>query len=222
MSLDLGSTNHTDRILLHLSTQFGEKTSVQAFAFNDRRKGTQLGANGSALIGDAAVGFFEWSGGRDATLLSEALDLTPSIVTRHRAVIGLTYTTTSRLALTAEAEYNGFALSQDEWRRLAATEGQHALDAYLYHVQRRQDIASRRALMLYATQRDAILKNLELKGMLRHNLDDQSHFAWVEARYHWPRADVALQWQGNFGKASSEYGSVRGQRLLQLLVAVYY
>lgn len=222
-SADWGATNHSDRVLAALSLQPAGNVSLQAFAFHQRGRGLQLGANATTLIGDSTVGFVEWSGGKDAELLSEALGPEdPRIVTRQRASLGLTYTTAAKLALTAEFQYNGFALNEAQWADALATYGLEPLGAYLYHVQRRQDIASRKAAMVYASQRDAFVKNLELTALLRYNIDDRSRFAWAEARYHFPRVDVALQWQANLGRATSEYGAVPGKRLVQLLAAFYF
>jgi hypothetical protein len=221
-SLDLGATNHADRALVALGTRAGDRISLQGFAFHERHKGLQLGANATALLSDATVGFFEWSGGRDTELLSTVFGPSPRVVSRHRAVLGLTYTTPSRLALTVEAQYNGFALNKSQWLQAVDSVGVEALGAYLYEVQRRQDIASRRALMVYVSQRDAFIKNLELTGLVRVNVDDRSRFAWAEARYHFPRIDLALQWQANLGRSTSEYGAVPGKRLVQLLAAFYF
>jgi hypothetical protein len=221
-SVDLGATNHADRALLTVSTQPAQSVSLQLFAFHEQNKGVQLGANATALVGDAVVAFAEWSGGRDHDLLSAALDPVAKVVTRHRAALGMTYTTPSRLALTAEFEYNGFALNRSQWDQAVSTYGIEPLGAYLYAVQQRQDIASRKAVLLYASQRDAGIKNLELTGLVRYNVEDRSRFVWAEARYHWPRFDLALQWQANLGSAASEYGAVPGNRLVQLLGAFYF
>lgn len=220
-SVDLGATNHSDRVLGSVSLQLGAKTSAQGLAFYERGRGLQIGASATTLLNDATVAFVEWSGGRDATLLSQALGAARN-ETQHRAALGLTYTTASRLALTAELEYNGFALSKRQWSEVRDTLGVDALNSYLFNVQARQDIASRKALLIYASQKDALVKNLELTGLIRRNLDDHSSFAWVEARYHWPRFDLALQWQANLGKSTSEYGSQPGSRLVQLLAVAYF
>lgn len=221
-SVDLGATNHVDRALLAVSVQPSDRVGLQAFAFHEQDKGLQLGANGTMLFGEATVGFVEWSGGRDTELLSAALGQAPRIAKRHRAAAGLTYTTASKLLLTGELQYNGFALDKAQWRDAVATYGIEAMGAYLYEVQRRQDIASRRAAMLYASQKDAGIKNLDLTGLVRYNVDDRSRFMWVEARYHFPRADLALQWQNNQGGALSEYGAQTGRSLVQVLAAFYF
>lgn len=221
-SADLGATNHADRVLLALGAQPTDRTSVQAFAFHERGVGAQIGASATALLGDATVAFVEWSGGRGAELLAASLGPTAVVRTRQQAALGLTYTTASRLSVTAELEYNGFALDKAGWRSALATHGLEAMGAYLYEVQRRQDIASRRAAMLYVTQKDAGIKNLDLTGLVRYNALDHSRFLWAEARYHFDRVDLALQWQANQGGSLSEYGAQPGRSLVQVLAAFYF
>lgn len=221
-SPDWGATNHADRTLLELGIQASDRLSAQAFAFHEKGVGVQIGASGTALLGDATVAFVEWSGGRGTDLLSASLGPAPRIRTRQQAAIGATYTTASRLSVTAELEYNGFALGKAEWREAVATHGIEAMGSYLYEVQRRQDIASRRAAMLYVSQKDAGIKNLDLTGLVRYNMVDRSRFVWVEARYHFSRIDLALQWQANLGGALTEYGAQPGRSLVQLLAAYYF
>lgn len=221
-SADFGATNHADRALLTVSTRAGDQVSLQGFLFHERHKGVQLGANATAVFGSSTVGFVEWSGGRDNELLSEALGPAPKVVNRQRASLGLTYTTASQVALTAEFEYNGFALKKSEWNQALASTGLEQLGGYLVQVQRRQDIASRKAVLVYASKRDAFVKNLELTGLVRYNVEDHSRFSWVEARYHFNKTDVALQWQVNSGSANTEYGAVPGRSLVQILAAFYF
>lgn len=221
-SIDLGATNHADRALLAVGLQPSDRIGLQAFAFHQQGKGLQLGANGTMLFGDATVGFVEWSGGRDTELLGAALGPSPRVISRHRAAAGLTHTTASKLSLTAEWQYNGFALDKAQWQAAVATFGIEAMGAYLYEVQRRQDTASRQAAMLYLSQKDAGIKNLDLTGLVRYNVDDRSRFLWVEARYHFTRADLALQWQANQGGALTEYGAQTGRTLVQVLAAFYF
>jgi len=58
--------------------------------------------------------------------------------------------------------------------------------------------------------------------MLRVNLADQSRLSWLEARYHFQRADLALQWQVNSGKPGSEYGADPQQRAWQVVWRGYF
>lgn len=221
-SADWGATNHADRALLTASFQPRTGVSLQALAMHERHKGLQVGLNGSAVFGDAMVGFFEWAGGKDTELLSAALEASPRVKGSHRAALGLTYTTSSKLSITGELEYNGFALTDAQWNQALGTYGLPTLSGYLVEAQRRQDIASRRAAMVYVSQRDAGVKNLELTGLVRFNLEDSSRFTWLEARYHFRRVDVAIQVQSADGRRNSENGALPGRRLVQLLAAYHF
>ena len=59
------------------------------------------------------------------------------------------------------------------------------------------------AAYLRAAWQDAFIRKLDLTAMLQLNLDDHSRLNWLEARYHWDRTELALQWQLNSGNASS-------------------
>ena len=221
-SPDFGATNHADRGLLAVNLQASEKISGQAIAYYERGKGAQLGANATALVSDAAVAYIDWSGGKDSDLLADALGGPKRVLTRDRFATGITYTTSTRLAVTAELEYNGFAADRARQQDTPFRLGGRAYGAYLLEVQRRQDIASRRAFVLYAKQTDAGLKNLDFTGLLRTNLEDHSRFVWVEARYRLPSFDVALQLQSSSGGTGSEWGALAATRVVQLMGAYYF
>jgi hypothetical protein len=221
-SLDLGATNHSDRALLSASARAGDRLSGEALAFYERGKGLQLGANVTALLSDWAVAFAEGAGGRGVGLLSEALGGPPDRQSRQRAAAGVTLTAPGRLEITVEAEYNGFAPSQAERDAAVQMVGAQAITALLYQSQLRQDLAARRAVLLYVAQRGGIVKGLDITGLLRVNAEDRSRFAWLELRYHWARVDIALQLQSNDGRAASEYGILPNRSSAQLLTALYF
>lgn len=221
-SLDLGATNPSDRALLAVSTPSRGGASGQATVFYERGKGLQLGVSATTALSDAAVAYLEWSGGRDRVWqpgVEFAGDL--PVRTRHRAAAGLTYTTTTRAELTLELQYNGFAADRALWRS-DPVDGAAILGDYLLWVQQRQDLAPRRAVMLYAVQRSLLAKRLDLTGLLRWNADDGSRFLWLEGRYRWSHVDLALQYQRSTGAVLSEYGLSPGRQLVQVLAAYYF
>lgn len=220
-SLDLGATNNRSRGVATWSAQFSDKLSGQLLAYADEDRGMQLGASMTALLSSALVGHLEASRGRDDDLFSAEVLGTPRQTTRTRLSAGATYTTSTRLALTAEYEYNGFAPDQAAWNAGSAA-GLPAYGKYLQAAQARQDIASRSAWMIYATQKSAVWKSLDLTAFMRINAEDHSRTSWLEMRYHWPQADGALQWQANSGRPASEYGLVPYRRLVQLLGTWYF
>ena len=221
LSLDLGATNHRHRGVASWSAQFSDKLSGQVLAYADQDRGAQLGASMTALLSTALVGHLELSRGRDDDLFSAKVLGLPRQATRNRLSAGATFTTATQLALTAEYEYNGFAPDQAAWNA-GGSAGLAAFGSYLQAAQARQDIASRSAWMIYATQKSALWKSLDLTAFMRINAEDHSRTSWLEMRYHWPQADAALQWQANTGRSASEYGLVPYRRLVQVLGTWYF
>lgn len=222
VSLDLGATNRHNRGLVAWSGKAGERVNWQLLAFGEQGRGPQLGANLTALLSDAAVAHAEWSRGSEPDRLPYALGTAAPSHHRQRLAAGLTYTTSTRLAITAEYAYNGAAPNRATWNSVGATGGVEALGAYLLDAQTRQDSASRSAWLIYATQKSLGLKNLDLTGFVRVNAQDHSRFTWLELRYHWDRFDAAVQWFGAQGRALSEYGVIPNRQSLQLLGAWYF
>jgi len=219
-NLDLGATNNRDRGVVVLGTQFSERVSTQLLAYKEDGEAAKVGASLTALISDAAVAHAEWSHGKEPDLLSRALSVPGRSVNRNRLTGGLTYTTTSKLSLTAEYQYNGFALDRAGWNSLAANPANQV--TYLLEAQRLQELAPRQAFLIYASQKDFGTKNLDLTAFLRVNLIDNSKLAWIELRRHWPNFDLAFQLQQNMGRSSSEYGILPDRRVVQILGTYYF
>jgi len=225
-SLDLGSTNNRDRALVVLGTQFSQRISTQLLAYKVDGLSTTLGASVTTLVSDAATAQLEWSRGSEPDLLSRALALNSPSATRNRFAGGLTYTTVAKLSVTAEYQYNGFALSKRNWDNLpsVAPPGQFVSPkvAYLVEAQRLQELAPRQAVLIYVTQKDLFLKDLDLTAFIRVNVGDSSRLAWVELRRQWPRFDLAFQLQQSIGRITSEYGILPDRRVIQLLGTYYF
>lgn len=221
-SLDLGATNGRDKVLVTFSAQPSDKVSGQILAFAQRGIGTQWGANVTALLSDAAVGFAEWTSGRDRSLWASAPVSSPAVNNRNRLSAGLTYSTPWKLSVTAELEYNGFAIDPRRWAQFPASGGLDAAQSYLVDAQARQDNASRKSYLLYLTQHGGPWKNIDITGLIRVNADDHSRFGWLEVRRHWASIDLAAQWQVSSGRTFSEFGAMPSRQALQLMVAYYY
>ena len=220
LSIDAGATNNRDRALLTFSTRITERISTQVLLYKESDLPAQVGASATALLADSVVAYAEGSRGREPDLLNRSMALDAPRETRNRFVGGLTFTPIPRLSISGEYQYNGFALDTAGWAAAGAT-GPAALSAYLLEAQRRQELASRDAWMLYATFKDAGVKNLDATALLRFNAEDHSRLGWVELRYHWPRVDVALQLQQQGGRQASEYAFAPYRRSIQLLAAYH-
>jgi hypothetical protein len=46
--------------------------------------------------------------------------------------------------------------------------------------------------------------------------------AWLETRYHWDHADLALQWQLASRRSGSGYGALPQRRNLQLVLTYFF
>ena len=219
--IDLGATNNRDRGLFVFSSQLSDRISGQVLLYKDRGLPVQFGASLTALVTEAIVAYAEGSRGREPDLLSRTLAIGPFEKTRNRFVTGLTYTTASKLSITGEYEYNGFALSPAQFEALGGIDP--ALPAaYVLQAVRRQDLASRQAWLLYATQKNIGLLGLELTALLRYNAGDHSRLAWLELRRHWDRYDVALRLQQQGGRDTTEYGLIPQRRSAQVVGNVYF
>lgn len=220
-SLDLGATNNRDRGLLVLSSRLSDRISGQALLYKERGSSAQVGASLTALLSDAIVGYAEWSRGSEISLLDRALGLQGTSTKRNRLAAGVTYTTSGKLSITGEYQYNGFALDPAGLDALRAAPPA-AMDAYVLEAVRRQDPASRKAYLLYLTQKGIGLKGLDLTALLRVNGGDHSRLGWLELRHHWSRFDLALRLQQQGGRDASEYGVLRDRRSAQLVASYYF
>ncbi len=220
-SLDLGSTNNRDRALIALGTQFSQSVSAQILAYKEVGLSPTLGASLTALVSDAATAHLEWSNGSEPDLLSRVLAQPSATTTRNRFVGGLSYTTASKLSITAEYQYNGFALAQADWATLGAASAPRQV-AYLIEAQRRQELVPREAYLLYLTQKSLGLKNLDLTAFLKVNAGDQSQLVWAELRHHWPKFDLAFQIQQHIGNPTSEFGILPDRTVMQVLGTYFF
>jgi hypothetical protein len=219
--VDLGATNHANRVLLAVSEQFSDAFNPQFLLYGEQGKSAQFGVDLTHLIGDATVAFVEWSGGQGASLYAQAFGGPARETFRNRLATGLTYTTPNKVSITVEAEYDGAALDKSDWNAL----GRGPLPRYLQYrnsVQAVQELPTREAVFTYVSWQDAFVNHLDLTALARQDLLDQSRLTWMEARYHWEHADVALQWQRYGGKPWSDFGVLPGRATWQLVSTIYF
>ena len=220
MNLDFGATNNRDRAQVTLGTQFSQRFNSQVLIYKEVGLGPTLGANMTALLSDAATAHVEWSRGAEPDLLSRALTVPVAAVTRNRFVGGLTYTTSTKTSITAEYQYNGFALNQARWGALSPAP--QAQLGYLRKALSLQELASRDAYLIYVTQKGLWLKDLDLAAYLLVNPADSSKLGWLELRHHWSKFDLTMQLQQNIGSPGSQYGVLPDKRLVQVLGNYYF
>jgi hypothetical protein len=89
---------------------------------------------------------------------------------------------------------------------------------YREFVQTLQDPPTRQNVFAYAVWKDAIIVHLDLSAMQRFDAVDHSRLSWLEARYHWSRIDLALQWQLNGGADGTVYYALPQWEIWQTLM----
>ncbi len=220
-SPDFGASNQRARWQLALSEKLSDAFNPQWLLSGGSGQSAQLGLNLTALPNDATVVYFEWSGGRSASLAAQALANADDAAFRARMSTGLTYTTANNMSLTAEYQYNGAGLDRGGWNALRQGPPP-AYGLYRSLAANLQDPPTRHQVFLYALWQDAFVKHLDVTAMLRYDALDHSRLQWLEARYHWTRADVALQTQLNTGQPGSNYGALPDRRVLQVLLRYFF
>jgi hypothetical protein len=219
-SPDFGATNAAGRWLLSLTQRLTPSWSPQWLLFGNDQGMAQLGLDSTALLGDATVAYLEASGGRLGSLLTQSQNLPADPAWRGRAAAGLTYSTTHKLALTLEYEYDGAALGTRGWAAVRSGDPQ-TYGRYRNFVTAQQELPTRQALFAYASWQDVGIRHLDWSAFLRLDLLDHSRLPWTEIRYHFTRLDLALRWQDEDGAPGSDYGAAPTGRTWQL-VADYF
>ena len=220
-AVDLGATNMNDRALLSVNQRLSPSVNAEGSLLLQRGTSATFGASLTALLSDSVVAYGEWSGGKSRRIDDIVLATGAPARRVQQAAVGLTWTLPTALALTLEAEYNGAGVDRAGWNAVLAG-GPAAYQAYQALIQPGQDIGSRRAWLLYATQKGLGLKQLDLTGFVRVNAVDHSRLAWAELRYHWPRFDAALQWNLASGGGSTEFGVMPYRQIVQLVGVAYF
>jgi len=216
-ALNAGATNPSNRYLVAGSYKLSDKFTPQVLVFGGNDDPFQVGLNLSGLVGDAVVAFGEFSAGKGRSLVAQALNQPEANSNQQRASVGLTYTTGFNLSLTAEAEYNSAAPNGDQWNLLPAASQQQVLVT----AQALQDLPTRSQWFLYASWQDALVQRLEVSGFLRQDMQTSSRALWLEGRYAWERAELALQWLAYAGSSGTVYYAVPQQHALQLILRIY-
>lgn len=219
-TLDAGATNPRNRWLLAGSYKLSDRLNPELLLYGGVDTPTQLGLNVSALISDAAVVFGEFSAGKGRSLVAQALNVAEEERNQRRAALGLTYTTGFNLTFIAEAEYNSAAPDRSQWKALPGIDPSAPLRV-LATAGTLQDLPVRRAWFFYATWKDALLRRLDVSAFIRREAETSSRSQWLEARYHWDRADLAVQWLVYSGRPGSVYESIPQRRTVELTLRFY-
>lgn len=223
---DVAATNSRSRYLFTLSQRVADGITPQVLLFKDAQHPVQWGLNVTALLNDSTVAYFEWSGGQNSSSLNQAyraqnIPVIDDQQFRHHLASGVTYTTSSKISLTAELQYNGSGLDQSAWKNLP-TQSLPLYGLYRGALQNSQESPTQRAAFFYGTWQDVGISHLDLSAMQRMDLDDQSRMTWCEVRYHLNQLEWALQWQHNGGSRFSQYGAAPRIDTVQASVRYFF
>lgn len=216
-SPDFGATNRQWRYLLSGTQRLFGGVAPQWLVYGGADIPPQFGVDATALLDDATVLFVEYAGGRSRSLADG-----PRAAHRFhsRLATGLTRTFPGKVSATLEYDYDGVSANRSAWAALRTDPARYG--AYRDAVARAQELTTRQSVFSYISWQDAIVRHLDATLMGRYDLIDDSFFAWVEARYHWPRADLAVQWQADHGGSRSVYGAGSQRNVVQTILTFYF
>ncbi|GLU33356.1 hypothetical protein Busp01_31980 [Trinickia caryophylli] len=214
---DLGATNNQSRYMLTLTQRLFGTVAPQWLLYGGDGISPQLGLNVSLLTGSATTAYFEYSGGRSEHLAAGAGE---SKGFHSKFATGFTHTFPNNLSVTIEYDYDGASPDRSAWNRLASDPARYW--RYRRAANAAQELMTRQALFNYVTWQDALMRHLDLTAMLHYDLVDHSYSTWLEARYHWPRTDVAVQWQTNHGASQSTYGADAQKQVVQAVATFFF
>ena len=219
LSLDLGSTNDTRRGMLTMSQQFSNGIEAQWLAYKSAGNAVQWGGSATFLVTDATVAFVEGSTGRERSIASRAWAGGARPVQRtNRFAGGFTLSLPGAMSVTTEVQHNGAALDSKSWVQAFGLGGAERLGAYLLSADQAQDLAARKAVLLYLTKKGFVFSQVDATFLIRMNTQDHSKLTWFELRTALRQVEFALQLQQNDGGAGSEYGLIPTRRSAQAVL----
>lgn len=216
-ALNAGATNPSNRYLVAGSYRFSGTFSPQLLLYGGADIPPQVGLNLSTVMGDSTVVYGELAVGKGTPLIAQALAIPERNSRQQRATLGLTYTTSVNLTLSAEAQYSSAGPDEGQWKALGAP----AQQQLLYTAQALQDLPSRSQIFAQAMWKDLFVRRFDLSGFLRQDIGTNSQAFWIEGRYSWQQVQLALQWQAFFGPAGSLYDAAPQQQTVQLVLRAY-
>jgi hypothetical protein len=237
----LDRTNASNRFLAKGSINLGDRFSPELLLYREGHQ-TRFGTNLSEGIGQKAVAYLEWSGGRRASLIDDALRYgrdtgtlpidAASVISesshtsfQNELAFGASYTTESRITFNLEYHFNQAGFARTDWRNWFV--GSSPVAGELWYLRDyaldQQYPISRHSAFLRADWIDAFVPKLELAGFINTDLYDGSGLAQLTADYylsdHWTVGGLI---SADFGSARSDFGSLASAASFMVKVARYF
>jgi hypothetical protein len=243
----LDRTNARNRFLAKSSLNRGDRFSPELLLYHEGSR-TMMGTNLAESFGQKSVAYLEWSGGRRASLIDDALRYgrdtgslpphAPSWIPesshesfQNELAIGASYTTETRISFNLEYHFNQAGFTRADWRNWFAAGYAHSVaspvaDELWYlrgYALDQQDPISRHSVFLRADWVDAFIPKLELTGLVNADTYDGSGLLQISADYylsdHWTVGGLIA---ANFGPARSDFGSLTEGANFLFKVARYF
>jgi hypothetical protein len=241
-------TNSQNRLLLKGSVDIGARFSPEFLLYHEGAQ-TRWGTNVTESVSQSVVAYVEWSGGRRANLIDDALDFgrrtgtlppgapsplpdNPQRGFRNQLALGASYTTADpKITFNLELNYNQAGFSRADWnhwfRAGQGLPGRSPRAAELWYIRSyavdQQELASRSFVFLRADWVDAFVPKLELTGFADTDLTDASARVQLAADYYlsdrWTIGGLVL---ADLGARRSDFGSLPQAGSVLLKVARYF
>jgi hypothetical protein len=241
-------TNSRNRFLLKSSVDIGSSFSPEFLLYHEGAR-TRWGVNLTQAVSQSVVVYGEWSGGRRASLIDDALDFGRRTATlppgtssplpddahsgfRNQLALGASYTTAQpKITFNLEFNYNQAGFSGVDWNNWfqagrGLTNGS-PLARELWFIRNyaldQQEQVSRSVMFLRADWVDAFVPKLELTGFVDADLADGSARVQLAADYYlsdrWTVGALVL---ADLGARRSDFGSLPQAGSVLLKVARYF
>jgi hypothetical protein len=241
-------TNSRNRLLVKGSVDIGSNFSPELLLYHEGAQ-TRWGLNLTEGVSQSVVVYGEWSGGRRASLIDDALGFgrrtgtlppgAPSPLPddalsgfRSQLALGASYTTPQpKITFNLEFNYNQAGFSRADWNNwFRAGQGLangSPLAGELWTIRNyaldQQEQLGRSAVFLRADWVDAFVPKLELTGFVDADLADGSARAQLSADYYvsdrWTVGALVL---ADLGPRRSDFGSLPQAGSVLLKVARYF
>jgi len=243
----LDRTNAVSRVLLKGTASITHEFSPELLLYREGSD-TRFGANLTEPIGQRSVVYLEWSGGRRASVITEALrfgretgtlpaaapPLLPGAAGesfQNELALGASYTAGTSVTFNLEYHGNTAGFSAADWNTwFALGRGRSVHDPValeLWYLRDytldQQELTGRHGLFLRADWVDAFVPKLELTGLLDADLHDNSQLLQLSADYYladkWTVGGLII---GYLGTRQSDFGSLPLAGSVLLKVARYF
>jgi hypothetical protein len=226
-------TNAQHRFLLKTNLDLVDDLSPEVLLYREANR-TSLGANLTHAIGGSIVAYAEWAGGNRPSLIEDAVRYgqatgtlpaaAPRVLPGDRRAgfqqdlaIGASYTTETKVTFNLEYHFHEAGFSRRDWRNWFAIGRANAnflpVAGQLWFTRSyalgQQEPLSRHSMFLRVNWTDALVRDLELTGIIDANLYDGSSLVQLTANYYWSnRWTFGAIGLVNVGRDRSERGSL--------------